>query len=122
MSASPITLVQRSLAAMLCAGAIGAAAPAAQADQVSPLVVAARAPTSLAVRIGGLSFQEVRGAVHQAAYVVCRNAFANGDLGPWGDAWCPIRTTDAALRQYHALAKTGQATFASVVVQPAGRS
>ena len=119
MSTQPFTALRRSFAALLCVGAIGVAVPVAQAE-VNPLIVSGKAPTSLTIHTAGMNAHEVKVAIHHAAGVVCSNAFVNGDLGPYGDDWCPVRATERALVQYDALVRSGQASFASLTVQSAG--
>jgi len=87
---------------------------------IATLVVNGGAPTSLTIHTAGLTSGEVRHAIYQAAGVVCQNAFVNGDLGPYGDDWCPIQASGRALMQYDALVKSGQADFASLTVKAAG--
>jgi hypothetical protein len=110
-------------ASMFLAGAVGAiAAPApALADGVRPVTVEGRAPTSVAVSIVGKTRHQVLQDIRGAAYVVCRNAYLNGDLGAYDYAYgrCPDRATDAAYDRYVAILRSDPAmTVAALTITP----
>ncbi len=95
------------VASILSAAAVGLlVAPAPSlAEDVSGLTIVPKAPESVTINIAGKSRHQVFQEIRTAAYVVCRSAYLNNDLGAYAEAysWCPYRTTDAAYSHYETI-------------------
>lgn len=105
-------------AAAAATAAVGIAA-SAYADVLAPVAVSPL-PTSVTVSTAGKTYTQVHREVVAAAGAVCANAQARGDLGLYGDDWCPIRATQAAMTQYRELLG-GPGAVAVINVVPGGR-
>lgn len=98
----------RSLAALastlLASAAILAAAPAAQAQELSGVTVT-RAPTHEAISIRGKDVRVVRLEVRQVAGRVCRNAYLNRELAVFDLDWCGDASAEKAMTRYRAIVR-----------------
>ncbi len=112
-----MSLFPKFIATLACAAAVGAIAAPAFADEVTPLTVTGKAPTSFTINIVGKSSPQVKTEIRAAASVVCHNAFRNGELGFYGDDWCPIRAANRAYDRYDAIMHAPGATMASVTIE-----
>jgi len=97
----------RIIAALTALAVSAAALPAfAQGNQVTPLDVTAKAPTSIAVQIRGRDQAAVRHDIRVAADTVCSNAVDNRDISFVDRGWCADRAADKANHQYAAYVRT----------------
>lgn len=114
-------------ASILSAAAVGllASPSASLAQDATSVTVVPSAPTSLTISIAHKTPHQVFLEVRAASHVVCRNAYRNGDLGPYGEAysWCPERATDVAYTRYQAILKSNPtiAVAALTIASPAAR-
>jgi hypothetical protein len=98
-------------AAALAAATLAAPAAFAQSDTattVAEIDAVGRSPTTVTLKVSGLSVFEVRGKVHRAARQVCRNAVANNDIGPLFYDDCRDATHDAAMSDYRDLTRAAR--------------
>lgn len=79
----------------------------AHAESVSPVEVTGRAPTTMTVKVAGLSDWQVHKVVRGAANRVCRNAVANYELDYFEADWCASRTLDRTLADFRTMKRTG---------------
>lgn len=98
---------------LAAAGLSLAAFMPAHAQSVAPVEVSGRAPTSMVVRVAGLTDWQVHKVVRSAARHVCKNAVDNYELDAFETDWCASRTMDRTLGEYRAL-KRGGATQAAI--------
>ena len=84
------------------------------AEQVSPVTVEARAPTSVIVPLAGKTPAAVRQDIRVAARYVCANAVAMHDLSPLDTNWCSDMTNHRAQASYRQiLARDGGSQIAA---------
>jgi hypothetical protein len=105
------------------AAAALATAGLAQAQDVAPYSVNGKRPTTLTVRIVGLSSDQIRREVHKTAFDVCRNAASNGEVEVMDTTWCAHAAASRTLSRYraalHASPGAGELRTAALVIQPA---
>lgn len=90
------------------------ALPAVTAAQdVTPLQVEGRAPTSIRISLAGKSADVVKQQVRVAAATVCRNAVTNRELAFYDAVWCRQATQARAFSDYARIVKHNATALAA---------
>jgi hypothetical protein len=111
----------KALTALATATAVAVLPFAVHAQEVAPVKVEARAPTTIQVRIVGKDVAQVRQDVHAAATTVCKNAVENRELSLFDRDWCDDETEAHAMRHYATIVRHSHGLLAQTEITLAVR-